>query len=257
MPNQNSRTYVLLHGAWHGAWCWKKLIPLLNRGRNRVLAPDLPGHGDDPTPIQNIHLKTYVDFVVQLIEAETKPVVLLGHSMSGVVISEVAEIIPQKIQQLVYLSGFVPSNGGSLISLIQEELKSNRPSIGNEVSINEKQNEISLKMSKLIQTYFYQNCEEQDVAYALMHLQKQPFRPFLDKVNISAPFFGEVPKLYIECLQDKTIYLEDQRRMRAKLNCQVVSIDSDHSPFFSKPFELARILLESSYDAKMKSKIDG
>jgi pimeloyl-ACP methyl ester carboxylesterase len=233
------KTYILLHGAWHGAWCWNKVVPALQKLGHTVFAPDLPGHGQDNTPLSSVTLKTYLDSVLALIDSQKSSVVLIGHSMSGIVISQIAELVPDKIEKLIYLSGFVPSNNGNLV---QEESQAKSPSVAQEIFIDNERQEISLKVSGLIKDYFYNTCTDQDAAWAILNLQKQPLRPFMDPVSLSDGKFGKVSKLYIECLRDQAIKIEDQRRMHSKLNCEVVSIDTDHSPFISSPSILVQAL---------------
>ena len=99
-------TFVLIHGAWHGAWCWKKIIPLLEKEGHNVEAPELPGHGNHKVPIAEISLQLYVDYVCQVIDSQSEPVILVGHSLGGCTISQAAENRPEKIKALVYLSAF-------------------------------------------------------------------------------------------------------------------------------------------------------
>ena len=96
--------YVLIHGACHGSWCWDNVVPLLQKKGHLVEAPDLPGHGKDKTPIQEVTLQSCVDKVCSVIEAQSEPVILVGHSMGGIILSQVAEQIPDKIKTLVYLT---------------------------------------------------------------------------------------------------------------------------------------------------------
>lgn len=231
----------MVHGAWHNNQCWNKVSSLLRAKGHIVFTPDLPGHGVDLTPFQAISLETYVNSLLNLIAKQTESIILLGHSMAGVVVSQIAEYIPEKIRRLVYVAGFVPANQGSLL---QESSQFSNLGIGSEMVIDEDKNEISLKLSSRIKELFYNACDEQVVGQALIHLQKQPFRPFLDKVTLSSEKFGEVSKLYIECLRDEAIKLVDQRRMYQKLNCQVAVLDTDHSPFLSTPLELSEILMD-------------
>ncbi|HLY58890.1 MAG TPA: alpha/beta fold hydrolase, partial [Stellaceae bacterium] len=72
-------SFVLVHGAWHGKWCWEKLVPLLEAAGHEVLAPDLPGMGDDRTPA-TLSLAAWADFVARRIEDCAEPVILVGHS---------------------------------------------------------------------------------------------------------------------------------------------------------------------------------
>src|SRR5690606_27144500 len=104
-------TYLLVHGAWHGAWCWNRLIPLLHDAGHKVITPDLPGHGDDNTPVKDISAKLYVDSLRAIILAQQEPVRLVGHSMAGMVISRVADVIPDHIHTLIYLTGFLLGDG--------------------------------------------------------------------------------------------------------------------------------------------------
>ena len=104
-------TYVLIHGAWHGGWCWDKIVPLLKKEGHKVEAPDLPGHGRDKTPIPEISLQSYTDRVCRILDTQSEPVILVGHSMGGVVITQAAQHRPEKIKTLVYLSAMLPRNG--------------------------------------------------------------------------------------------------------------------------------------------------
>ncbi len=110
-------TYVLIHGAWAGRWCWEKVAPLLQQAGHQVVPLDLPGHGQDRTPLREITLAAYTKRVCETLDAQAEPVMLVGHSMGGIVITQVAEERPEKIQTLVYLSAFLPQNGESLFQL--------------------------------------------------------------------------------------------------------------------------------------------
>ena len=114
-------TFVLIHGSWHGAWCWYKVIPRLERAGHRVIAPDLPSLGKDKTPISRVSLRLWTESVCQVLDAETEPVVLVGHSRGGMVISEVAESRPEKIKTLVYLCAFLLWNGESVMQVAQTD----------------------------------------------------------------------------------------------------------------------------------------
>src|SRR5690348_7432805 len=74
--------FVLIHGSWHGGWCWERVTPLLRAAGHRVIAPDLPGHGHDAPPVERAY-ERYVPFVCGLLDAQPEPVVLVGHSSGG------------------------------------------------------------------------------------------------------------------------------------------------------------------------------
>jgi len=89
-------TYILIHGAFQGKWCWEKVKYSLEQKNHHVIAVDLPGSGEDMTPPQEVTLKSYTDKVIAVLEKVDSPVILVGHSMEGVVISQVAEYLPEK-----------------------------------------------------------------------------------------------------------------------------------------------------------------
>jgi pimeloyl-ACP methyl ester carboxylesterase len=114
-------TYVLVHGAWHGSWCWDRVVPLLEKQGHKAVAPDLPGHGADKSPISEVSLQAYADRVVDVLEAQSETVVLVGHSMGGIVISQAAECCPDRVKTLVYLSAFLLRDGESLLQVAQDD----------------------------------------------------------------------------------------------------------------------------------------
>jgi pimeloyl-ACP methyl ester carboxylesterase len=237
------KTFILIHGAWHGSWCWENTADLLQNLGHKVYTIDLPSHHTNQADFTKINLNSYVQYVTHFIKGISEKVTLVGHSMAGVIISQVAEDNSDKIDKLVYVSAFVPDHRGSLI---QEEKKAIRPSVALEVLIDEENNKIKITQSKKLRELFYNMCSAQQSHQAISHLQDQPLQPFLDHVSLSETKFGKVDKIYIECLQDNAIYIDDQRRMHQKLNCQVISLESDHSPFFSCPEKLVKILAEHS-----------
>ena len=106
--------YLLIHGAWHGGWCWRKVAPLLESKGHRGIAPDLPGHGQDRTPLASVTLESYARRICEIARQQTEAVILAGHSMGGVAITQAGEYCAEKIQALVYVCAFLPRNGDSL-----------------------------------------------------------------------------------------------------------------------------------------------
>lgn len=93
---KDKTTVILVHSAWLGGWQWKETITHLKHEQLKLIATDLPGHGKDKTPPNEITMEDYVDHLIELIDAEEKPVVLVGHSFNGITISRVAELRPKK-----------------------------------------------------------------------------------------------------------------------------------------------------------------
>jgi len=117
-------TYLLMHGAWHGGWCWRKVVLLLEAKGHRALAPDLPGHGNDGTPAATVTLKSYADGICEIARAEPEQVILVGHSMGGVAITQAAENCPKKIGALVFLCAFLPRNCDRLMTWASQDRES-------------------------------------------------------------------------------------------------------------------------------------
>ncbi len=117
-------TFVLLHGAWQGGWCWGRVRPLLREQGHEVFAPTLTGLSDRAHLLSPaVGLGTHVEDVVRLLEAEDlRDVVLVGHSYAGVVISAVASRIPERIARRVHLDAFVPRDGEAAIDLLPEHV---------------------------------------------------------------------------------------------------------------------------------------
>lgn len=234
-------TYVLVHGAWHGAWCWEKIVPLLEQKGHTVHAIDLPGHGSDQTPVSQISLKSYTDKICSVIDEADEPVILVGHSMGGMVITQSAEYRPEQIKALVYVTAFLIRDGESMVDVIQTDagalVASNMivSSDGSYATVNEAK----------IKEIFYGCSEHADAERAKSLLNAQALEVLATKLSLTDERFGQVPRYYIECLRDQAITNWCQKNMYAATPCEsVYTLDTDHSPFYSTPQELATILLE-------------
>ena len=106
--------FLLVHGGFHGAWCWRKTVAELEKRGHRAKAIDLPGQGEDQTPLTKVTLGTMVDKIVAEMAGLPGQVVLVGHSLGGIAISVTGETVPERIKALVYLSAFLPRDGEAL-----------------------------------------------------------------------------------------------------------------------------------------------
>ncbi len=232
-------TYVLVHGAWHGPWCWEKVVPLLKQAGHQVEIPDLSECSQDKT-FREITLTTFTKRVCELLDAQAEPVILVGHSLGGIVISQVAEERPEKIQTLVYLTAFLPQNGESVFQLAQMNSDS---LVGPNLVVNEEQGSLIFKEGAPLKDMFYGDCSDEDVARAISLLVPDALAPQGTPVRISAEHFGRVPRIYIECLRDRALTPPFQKRMYTATPCQaILSMETSHSPFFSAPQELVHHL---------------
>ena len=117
--HEKSNTYVLVHSAWLGGWQWENVAKLLREKGHLVIAPDLPGHGQDKTAPGDITMADYVKTIVDILDLQQEPVILVWHSFNGITISQVAELRPKKVKKLVYLTAFLLPNGGSFFDAVQ------------------------------------------------------------------------------------------------------------------------------------------
>ncbi|WP_176560333.1 alpha/beta fold hydrolase [Brevibacillus dissolubilis] len=232
-------TYVLVHGAFHGAWCWQKVVPLLEAAGHQVIAVDLPSHGEDQTPPSEVTLKDYTNRVCSVLDEQTEKVILVGHSFGGLVISQVAEYRPDKIQTLVYLAAILPMNNQNMMVISEAYQMSPLPLLFSP----------DMTYAHLDQTcvteHFYGECTEADATEAKSRLGHQPLAPFMAPVSLTEERFDSVPRMYIETTKDNSLTVEVQRQMQSHTPCQqVFTMDTDHSPFLSQP-ELLVSNLES------------
>lgn len=225
-------TYVLIHGAWHGAWCWYKVIPLLEKAGHTVHALDMPGYGRDKTPIPEVNFEMIAQHVCGFLDNQVEPVILVGHSWGGGVISQVAEYRPEKIKLLVYLSAFLVA-GLEIPQQLFNESKLTKNVITSE------DNSYSTLNVDGVKEACYHDCSEEDVTLAKLLLVPHPTASNTGAV-ITDENFGRIPRVYIECLQDNALVPSLQKWMYTHNPCeQVISMNTSHSPFFSAPEELA------------------
>jgi pimeloyl-ACP methyl ester carboxylesterase len=234
-------TIVLVHGAFHGAWCFGKLVAELARRGQPAVAIDLPGGGDDQTPLADISIAGNAAAIARVVERESGPVVLLGHSLGGVSVSAAAELVPERIALLVYLAAFLPRDGDSVASIgaSPASRKESGPP-----AMTKAPDALSFSARpERARDVFYSQCTDEDVAFAVPRLRPQAYSVQRTPVSLTPERFGRVPRVYIECLEDNTVSLGLQRDMVAKSPCrEVVSLPTDHSPFFSAPGLLADVL---------------
>jgi pimeloyl-ACP methyl ester carboxylesterase len=234
-------TFVLVHGACHGAWCWSRLTPELEALGHRAVAIDLPGLGEDATPVADVTFDDTIARVVDAVETQSEPVVLVGHSLGGVSISAAAERIPDRIKLLVYLAAFLPRDGDS-VNAIYEAPDWPREAPAPPPVHSADGLSISHTPEGARQRFFH-DCSDDDVDFAIARLKPQPLVMRMTPVRVSPGRFGSVPRAYIHCLDDRAAPLARQKKMVALSPCQkVAELPTGHSPFFSAPDLLASTL---------------
>jgi pimeloyl-ACP methyl ester carboxylesterase len=231
--------FILIAGAWHGSWCWKRVAPLLRAAGHLVDTPQLPAMGTDNGDPRQVTLASWARFVADKVEAAPERVILVGHSRAGVVISQAAELVPDRIRRLVYLSAYLLPAGRTMAA----EARADTGSLVAPNMVPEDSGVTCTLRAQVIREAFYGRCSDADATWAAAQLRPEPLKPLVTSPRVTAENFGRVPRAYVECTADRAVTLESQRRMQAALPCDpVITLDADHSPFISAPAALAEAL---------------
>jgi pimeloyl-ACP methyl ester carboxylesterase len=232
-------SFLLIHGAMGGAWCWERVIPGLEAAGHDAVAIDLPGQGADTTPLAEITLYRYADAVCDTLDRMDGPVLLTGHSMGGMVITQAASQRPDKLGGLIYVAAFLPRPGQSLIDITHEP-----EAAGDSVQANlvvEGDPPVATMPPEAAPEALYHCCTQEQIDWALPQRAGQPVIPFTNPFTLAGDTaaFDGLQRAYVTCLQDRAIRPALQRRLYTEAGCDpVIEIDTDHSPWLSRTDEL-------------------
>lgn len=236
--------FLFVHGAFHGAWCWDGPVAALRARGHEAQAVDLPGSGDDRTPVVEVTLERYAERVCQALQASAEPAVLVAHSMGGVAITQAAARCPGAISALVYVAAFLPGNGQSVADLTQLP-----EGAGDGVQANmvvDGDPPVAMMPEQAAREVFFGDCNEEVAARALPQIGPQPLLPMLTPVEL--PHGGlSIPRFYVLAGRDRAIPPALQRRMAKEGGATVLAeLNADHSPFLSRPDELVDALVRAA-----------
>ena len=245
LGRREPREFVLVHGSWHGPWCWDKLVPLLRAEGHRVTAVDLQGG----RPLEQSNLGTYVKSITDALDAAGAPAVLVAHSSGGLAASQAAEERPERVRTLAFLTAFVAANGESQRSLQgADPAQKVTPVLRVDFRPGTKmptQTRIDTSDPAAVKLAFYNDCSDADARAAIARLVPEPVAPGGQPLRLTAERFGRVAKTYIHCSEDNAISIGRQRQYAAKWPLKAtVTLDAGHSPFLSMPERLARVLTD-------------
>jgi pimeloyl-ACP methyl ester carboxylesterase len=230
---------VVIHGAWYDSSAWYKVVPMLHERGHTVVTPDMPGYGKNLRPPAEISFDTYVDEVVRAVNSVPGRVMLVGHSLGGMFISQAGERIPDKIASLTYVCAFMLRNGESRISVAKQD----PGSVALKYRIPAGEGLISFTREGFIES-FYNDCSPEDIEYLLARVKPQPVRPLQTPLRLSEQRYGRIPRYYVKCLLDRGITPAFQDAMIAASPVRrTFELLASHSPFMSVPRELAEVLL--------------
>lgn len=246
----SKQTYVLIHGDWHGAWSWERVATALQGQGHTVVATDLPGHGkNEPNP-KSVSMNAYVNHVVNVLEKQAEPVILVGHGLSGVVISQVAERCPWRVQQLVYVCAYLLPNGESAYNAMRADNYSNAHEV---FDISSEQGTATM-CAENVGKYIYNRCDHMTIETSGEHLLKQQAsEPFSAIVRHTPERYGRIPRAYIQCMADHVISPQAQAKMIDAMPCdRVFQLDADHAPFYSAADRLSNSLAVLAEDYRLQ-----
>ncbi|ATE64785.1 alpha/beta fold hydrolase [Rhizorhabdus dicambivorans] len=229
-------TFLLVPGALHPAWCWHRVVPLLEAAGHEAIAIDLPGTGEDRSiDPRDATLAIWADHVAGQVRRAARPVLLVGHSRGGLVISEAAERVPDALAGLIYVTAVLPVPGKPL-----RETSEADPGMVPDIADG-----CMTFAADIAIRHFYNRCSAEDAAAMIDRLFPEPLGPVGTPSGITAERWGRVPRAFIECSDDRALSLDYQRRMQAAAPCDpVITLDADHSPFLCAPAALADAMLQ-------------
>jgi len=230
-------TFVLIHGAWHGGWAWRRVAPLLRRAGHEVYAPSLTGLGDRAHLARHdIDLELHIQDVVSLLEMEDlNDVILLGHSYGGMVVTGAADRVPQRVRRLVYLDAFVPENGKCALDYVVPERAAGMRAAGQ-----------ASGMVPPPPLSLWGLTDPQDIAWARPREVMQPFHTMAQPIRLSNQAALErIAKTFIYCSKPATgTFDQFAEKYREDSAWRFHEIETGHDAMILKPQALASILLK-------------
>jgi len=224
--------YVLVHGAWHGGWCWDRVRPVLEQRRNRVYTPTLTGLGDRASLASPaIGLDTHIDDIVGVVErAALTDVVLVGHSYAGVVVTAVADRIPQSLARVIFVDAVVPQSGRSLLECSGPGFRSH---IEEQARTQGEGWKIPVPRPESLGLF-----EQSDIEWVMPRLVPHPYRTFCDRVKLESR--ASVRRTYINCIGEKP--RGGSRSVQAAGIDDYHELSTGHDAMVTAPRELAELL---------------
>ncbi len=230
-------TYVLVHGAWHGGWCWQRVTPLLRAAGHEVFTPTLTGLGErSHLAGPEIDLNTHIQDVVNVLEYEDlRKVILVGHSYGGMVITGVTERAADRLAHVVYLDAFVPQNGQALVDLVAPQFR--------EGVQQQEQAADGLLPSFPVEQYGI--FADADVRWVRAKLVPHPFKTLTTAVRLTNPAAAVLPRTYIYCNNPAMGFFEAfAERTKAGKGWRYRELATGHDAMVTMPRELTGLLLE-------------
>jgi len=226
-------TFVLVHGAWHGAWCWRRVADRLRSAGHEVFTPTLTGLCERShllTPAINVDTHI-LDVVNEMRWQELKNVVLVGHSYGGMVISGVAETMEKSIASLVMLDAFMPENGQSVTDIQPPQM---REAVLN--AAREGRTALAPRPAELFKV------NEKDCAWVNAQCTPQPIECFLQKLTLTGARERIAKKAYIRAAAYQSPYFDTGLATARERNWRTYEVPCGHDVMLDMPERLTEIL---------------
>lgn len=236
----DSPPFVLVHGAWHGGWCWKHVAASLRAAGHLVFTPTLTGLGERRHLLSpQVNLDTHIDDIVNLLEyEELEDVVLVGHSYAGIVISGVADRARARLRQLVFLDSLLLESGKSLFSDFPQSVVDQRLKTIRETGAG-------VGAAPALPPAAFGVTAAADAAWVQRRMTPQPVGTYLQPLQLKSPLGNGLPKTYIDCTVDPIATLEPTKaRVRADAAWQTRKLATGHDAMVTAPGPLSALLRE-------------
>ncbi len=232
----SAKTFVLVHGAWHGGWCWRRVSDLLEKKGHKVFAPTMTGLGERSHLISDkVNLATHITDIVNVIKWESlNDIVLVGHSYGGMIISGVAEEMRDSIGSIVFLDAFVPESGDSLATKASQPVRD---------AIAEVVKKGDTAMKPVPAAVFRVN--EKDRAWVDAKCTPHPVATLTDAIAITGARDRIARKTYIRAKGYPSVPFDGvETRLKADAGWRVYELPCGHDAMVDMPDRLTEILLE-------------
>ncbi len=213
--------FVLIHGGFHGAWCWSRTVSELQRLGHEAIAVDLPGHGE-----RRDERSTLADRRDAIVSVLRPGDVLVGHSGGGYDITLAADAAPHLVSHMVYLAAGLPLEGRTVLGGRMECFD-----------------------FEAVRDFFHHDCDEATAKWAYSRLTPAPVEFLVETVSLGTFWQANLPRSYIRCLQDRAKPVSASLEVIGRLGVNPLTIDGSHSPFLSRPRELAALLVHATTTA--------
>jgi pimeloyl-ACP methyl ester carboxylesterase len=235
-------TYILCHGSWYQPSTWTRVAGELNRAGHAASTVSYPGDAGDETPASEITQQSYVDAVLGVVDAADEPVVLVGHSMGGMVISLASDQRPDRIEAAVYVSAFLLPDGNSIFDYSQSTPEFATSLLPQYLVVEPEKGISSIKPDGL-RKVFLADASDEDFAWASERTQVDYLAPSGTPVSLDGGF-SAVRRFYMETIEDRAVPVDAQRKMHSDAGVEAVaSVDGSHSAYITRPDAVAAAIV--------------